>query len=431
MDAMRRLGRAWLMWSLPAALFLIAFFHRAAPGVITRELMDAFGVTGATLGLLSATYFYSYAGFMIPAGVLIDAFGVRVVMAAGGAIMGAGTLAMAAAAGTPLLFAGRFGVGLGATVTFIGTLKIAAAWFPPERFGVMSAISATVGVLGGLVATAPLAALVAWAGWRGAFVVVAAVTLAGAALCLALLRDAPPSASPAPSASLGASLRGMRRVLANPHTWPPCLAFFCLYSALGNLYLWVVPYLRDVYGLPMARAAAVASATSFALLVSAPLTGYVSDAVLRRRRLPYTVLCLALLGAWAAFVATLGALSLAAVTALLFAIGMFGAAFVLTWPIGREVNPPELAGVAVAVTNLGGFVGAALTQGPVGAVLDARWTGATVGGARAYPVEAYRAAFAICTLLVLGAVALSLLLRETRGRNVWMERPALDRNPET
>lgn len=64
-------------------------------------------------------------------------------------------------------------------------------------------------------------------------------------------------------------------------------------------------------------------------------------------------------------------------------MGVVGGAFVLTWPIGREVNPPHLAGVAVAVVNLGGFVGAALTQGPVGAVLDAGWTGRLVAGARA------------------------------------------------
>jgi len=32
-----------------------------------------------------------------------------------------------------------------------------------------------------------------------------------------------------------------------------------------------------------------------------------------------------------------------------------------------------------------------------------------------------RAAFAICALFVLAATALSLLLRETRGRNVWSE----------
>ena len=82
-------------------------------------------------------------------------------------------------------------------------------------------------------------------------------------------------------------------------------------------------------------------------------------------------------------------------------LGVVGGAFVLTWPLGAEVNPPALAGIAVAVTNLGGFVGAALTQGPVGAVLDARWTGALAEGARVYPVASYRGAFAICALFVL------------------------------
>ena len=409
------------MWSLPAALFLIAFFHRAAPGVIAHDLMETFGVTGAVLGLLSATYFYSYAGFMVPAGLLIDAFGPRVVLATGGVVMGAGTVVMGAASSTPVLFAGRFAVGLGATVTFIGALKIAASWFPAERFGVMSAVTATVGIVGALVATAPLAALAARLGWRGAFATVGGVTLACSVLCLALVRNAPDGAARAAQPSFSAVLRGMGRVLANRHTWPPFLAFFCLYSSIANLYLWAVPYLRDVYGLPTTRAALIAAATSIALIVSAPLTGYVSDSVLRRRKLPYTALCVALFGAWVFFVATLGTVPLGGVAALLFAIGLFSAAFVLTWPIGREVNPPELAGVAVAVTNLGGFVGAALTQGPVGAVLDARWTGSMAGGARAYPVAAYQAAFGICGLLVLAAVLLSLLLRETRGENVWSE----------
>src|SRR6267142_4406063 len=83
-------------------------------------------------------------------------------------------------------------------------------------------------------------------------------------------------------------------------------------------------------------------------------------------------LSVALLGVWAVFLGTLGAVPSWLVAALFFGIGVFGGAFVLTWPIGREVNPPELAGIAVAVVNLGGFQGAALTQGPIGAVLGLR-----------------------------------------------------------
>jgi len=92
---------------------------------------------------------------------------------------------------------------------------------------------------------------------------------------------------------------------------------------------------------------------------------------------------------------------------------------VLTWPLGREVNPPHLAGVAVAVVNLGGFVGAALTQGVIGAVLDARWAGTEIGGARVYPVEAYRAAFAVCAVFVLAGALVALTMRETRCDNIF------------
>ena len=410
------------MWGIPAALFLIAFFHRAAPGVITRDLMETFGATGTMIGLLASTYFYAYAGLMIPGGVLIDAYGVRRIVAAGGAVMGAGTIAMAGATSTWALFTGRFLVGAGATVTFVGVLKIAAVWFPPSRFGTLSAVSATVGVLGSLTSAAPLAALVSAVGWRGGFTVIGVGTLVAAAACAWLVRDHPGGsdgalASAAPR--VREVLRGMMQVLHNRHTWPPFLTFFCLYSALGNLLLWVVPFLRDAYGLSTTAAAAYASAPSLALLVAAPLTGWVSDRVVHRRKTPYTMLTSGLVGLWVVFVLTLGSLPLWGVFALFFAMGIFSAAFVLTWPIGREVNPPELAAVAVAVVNLGGFLGAALTQAPLGALLDARWTGAMVGGARAYPVEAYRAAFTACAAFVTAAALLSFLLRETRGKNVY------------
>ena len=107
-----------------------------------------------------------------------------------------------------------------------------------------------------------------------------------------------------------AVLAGLGRVLGNRHTWPPFLAFFFLYSATNNLFFWIVPCLRDLYGLGLTDAALYATATSLALLVAGPLTGFVSDRVLRRRRLPYTVLTAAQFVAWVVFVLTLGRLPL-------------------------------------------------------------------------------------------------------------------------
>ncbi len=42
---------------------------------------------------------------------------------------------------------------------------------------------------------------------------------------------------------------------------------------------------------------------------------------------------------------------------LLFFLGFFGSAFVLTWACAKEMNPPEIAGLATGTANAGGFLG--------------------------------------------------------------------------
>lgn len=400
---------------------MLAFFHRPAPGVIAKELMQDFAAGGTMVGLLSAAYFYTYAGLMIPAGVVVDAFGVRRVVSMGGAVMGLGALAMAMAPTETMLFAGRLAVGAGAAVTFVGALKIAATWFAASEFGTLAALTATAGALGALLATAPLAWLVTLAGWRGAFATVGVATFVGAALCWTIVRDRPDvtRSSGAPGdgagARLGVAYRGLGAVLRNRHTWPPFFAFFFLYASTGNLMLWVIPYLRDIYGLGRSEAAFYAAATSLALLGAGPLAGWLSDRWGYRRR-AFIALVLGLSVTWLVFIGTLGALSLTGVAALLFVLGIFAACFVLVWPLGRDANPAPLAGVAVAVVNFGGFLGAAVTQGPLGALLDAFWDGGLAQGARVYPLAAYRAAFIVCTAFALASFLCGLFLRETAAR---------------
>ena len=71
--------------------------------------------------------------------------------------------------------------------------------------------------------------------------------------------------------------------------------------------------------------------------------------------------------------------------------------------------------------NLGGFVGAALTQAPARRPAGRPLGGRVVGGARVYPVEAYRASFAASAALILCGLLVSLFVRETRGLNVYAD----------
>jgi sugar phosphate permease len=70
----------WLtgsVWGVGMTLYLIGFFQRVAPAVMTSELMAAFEISAVGLGSLSASYYYSYVIMQIPTGVLADSWGPR------------------------------------------------------------------------------------------------------------------------------------------------------------------------------------------------------------------------------------------------------------------------------------------------------------------------------------------------------------------
>jgi len=64
-------------------------------------------------------------------------------------------------------------------------------------------------------------------------------------------------------------------------------------------------------------------------------------------------------------------LPLALSYAWFFIMGLFVPAFMLTWTVAKEMNPPEHAGIAVSLVNVGIFLGAGILQPLAGALLDA------------------------------------------------------------
>jgi len=69
-------------------------------------------------------------------------------------------------------------------------------------------------------------------------------------------------------------------------------------------------------------------------------------------------------------------------------------------------------GIATALVNGGGFFGAAVLQIVLGVILDSRWEGAMVAGARVYPLTAYLTAFSLCLIIMLGTCLAAFHIRE-------------------
>ena len=98
-DRSRFLLARWTIYSILVVTYMLVFFHRMAPAVISADLMAAFQTSGAALGSLAATYFYIYTAMQIPAGVLADTLGARVTVTAGSLVAGGGSLLFGMAGG--------------------------------------------------------------------------------------------------------------------------------------------------------------------------------------------------------------------------------------------------------------------------------------------------------------------------------------------
>jgi len=175
--------------------------------------------------------------------------------------------------------------------------------------------------------------------------------------------------------------------------------------------LWAVPYLREVHGMERTMATYHTSVMIIGFAVGAFGVGTLSDRM--GRRLPLMRLLGATYAAcWIPWLAGWHMpLPLSFTLCALMGVSISGAS--LSWTCAKEVNPPELAGTATSVVNMGGFLGPAIYQPLVGWVLDVSSGGAT----RTF--DDWQRALGVLFAFVLAGLASAFLVRETHARNIY------------
>jgi sugar phosphate permease len=413
---------AFTVWGLGAALYLVGFFHRVAPAVITRELAAEFELTAAALGNLSAFYFYSYVAIQVPTGMLVDRHGPRRILALGAVGAAAGALLFAGAHSFALVGAGRMLIGASVGVAFVAMMKLSTHWFHPSRFALVAGLALGTGMVGAVSAGAPLRWLADVFGWRGVILATAAATAALAAAIWLVVRDDPQEhgyASYLPAAHHDAPAQtmmgGLARVLGSRNVLLIC---FINGGVSGPVLtfagLWGVPFMTTHYGLSTAAAAGLCSLTLLAWGVGGPLLGALSDRLRERKRLyglgaGVATLC------WFVILLAPG-LPLVLLAVLLAVAGLASGVIMIGYAYAKESAPAALAGTTGGVINTGNMIGAMLMQPAVGWVLDRAWDGSLESGLRIYPFAAYRLGFAVLLALLLAAVFVTALTRETHCR---------------
>ncbi len=386
-----------------ATAYVASHFFRASNVTIGLDLMRDLGIGPEALGGLTGAFFFGFAAMQIPCGFFFDRFGPRktvtgmlILATFGGAIF---TLAPT----WPILLTGRVLMGAGFGVMLIGSMVVISRWFPPDRFSTLTAMVLSIGLLGNLAATTPLAWASEAVGWRIVFGAAVIFTALASIAVWVVVRDAPPGhpflvRTPEPPREM---LQGLVEVLRNPALWPILALNFCNYACTFTVQgLWGGPFLREVHGLTPIEAGNVLLAAVIAYQIGM-LTFGPMDRLLDTRK-------------WIALGGTLAVISILAVLALasrppvwlpvgaMIAIGFFSASSTMVMTHGRGIIPDRLIGRGMATINTAVMFGVACMQSISGIVVGAFEPLAS--GARTE--TAYRALFGVLTAVLIVAIAI-------------------------
>lgn len=377
--------------------YFISYLFRTINAVISPKLTQELGLDATSLGLLTSAYFFAFALFQFPLGVLLDRYGPRRVQAALLTVAAGGALTFGLSHGLTGLLIGRALIGLGVSGCLMAAFKAFTQWFAAHKLPAMNGYVLAAGGLGALTATIPVEAALRVIDWHTLFITLAAITLTIAALVFFVYPEREIAHG---HATLREQLRGAASVFASGKFWRIApLAIFIQATFMSIQGLWAAPYLRDVAKLSQPEIAQYLFAMACAMVAGQFLSGTVATALAKRGFATsklFALNALVIVVVWSVIAMQWFPRSIIA----WMVVGFCGSASSLSYSILTPAFASSLAGRVNTAINLLVFVFAFVMQWAMGAVINL-WP-ATANG---YATQGYQAAFVTC--LILQALALA------------------------
>jgi MFS family permease len=394
---------SFFIFPLLCTLFCFSMFYRLTNAVIAPDLIQAFDLNAERLGVLSSAFFYTFALFQIPMGVLLDRIAPRKVIALFTLIGAAGAFLFACAGGYYLALAGRALLGIGMAAALMGSFKVFVNRYPPRRFSTLSGAIISIGTVGPIAATSPLVYLNSTIGWRLTFVYCGIITVALALLLFWVLKEDDHERGQeiliaTPPVGKAGVIKTLGLVFGTLAFWQiGAMSFFRSGTFMGLQGVWLGPYLMEIKGFAPLTAGNILMMLSLGAAVGAPVAGYLAERVFRSAKsvillgvIVYALLLIPLTG-------VLQIDSAVAYGAVFILQGFFGSFGILCYTHIKELFPLSMSGTVIAAVNFFVMAGGAVFMQGIGILISLY-----SGNHAIYSAGAYHLAFLIC---ILGIVA--------------------------
>lgn len=365
---------------------------------------------------MSSMYFYLYALEQPVVGYLTDRLGPRRVIGYWSMAAAAGCFLFGIAPNIGWASLGRALIGLGVGGVYVPGVKAVSLWFRKNDFATMIGLLMSMGNLGAVIATTPLAWAAGSWGWRPTFFMIGAITLGLAVVTLVFTRDYTGPIETLQKNSIETSVGQANlktsavRVLASGQFWVVAVIFFGVYGTLVTLQgLWATPFLMTVLEIERMFASKLNMLIPLGVIIGAPIFGWIIDRFsLNKRNTLIGILSIYTL-TWVGIIFFYNQLWIVGLSLILFVMGIATGGFISAlWGIVRETTALEILGLASGMLNPAPFLGVAAFQILTGVILD---RAGHVGGL--YPITAFKNAFLVCLFCIIFCFLLSFFLRKS------------------
>ncbi len=396
-----------MRWSIIGLLSLgmiIAYVDRAniSVALVLPEFKNLFRLSDADRGTLNSAFFWSYAFLQIPAGWLVDRYGVKFPYAIGFFFWSLVSAATAMAGSLGQLLALRVLLGIGESVVTPASMRWIRFHFDEKQRGLAVGMYMTGTKIGPAIGAPVAAWLIAKYDWRIMFLILGLGCLLWLMPWLGLVRDDDRHIERAGTQSAAPAV-SFARIMRSPVIWGTIVGTFCYMYFVYFCMTWMPAYFVERRGLSL-KSMGVYTFFSFGgMAAMAALAGWAADRMIARGwravavRKGFTIA-----GFLVASTEVIGALADSVPVALFFAVFSLtglGLATANYWALTQTLIPGgaigRIVGVQNCAANLPGIIAPLLTG----------WLVAKTGSYDA-PMQA------IWIFLILGVAAYVFLVRE-------------------
>jgi ACS family D-galactonate transporter-like MFS transporter len=361
----------WAIIGVLSAGMIIAYVSRSALSVplALPAFINSFHLSLTDRGVLNSAFFWTYAVLQMPAGWLVDRYGVKFPYFLGFTLWCLASASTALTRSIPQLIMVQVLLGVGQAVVVPASYRWIRYHFAEKERGLAVALYMTGTKIGPAIGT-PLAAwLIGMYDWRVMFVLIGLGGLVWLVPWLWLVKNDDRELARAAAKKDGATPIPFGRIMASPVIWGTIIASFCYMYFVYFCMTWMPAYLMERRHLSLGKMGLYTFFSFAGMATVATLAGWAADVLIGRDYNPVTVRkWFTIAGFIVACTELIGARASSLETALVFAVvslSGLGLATANYWALTQTLIPGaaigRISGIQNCACSIAGIVAPILT----------------------------------------------------------------------